>query len=46
MMQLVVSQECLEMRDIGDDLIGLPENSNQIVGPRVQRQVLRHHPHL
>ena len=28
------------MKDIGEDLAGLPDGANQIPGPRVQRQVL------
>ena len=30
------------MKDIGEDLAGLPDSANQIPGPRVQRQVLSH----
>ncbi|BDA45474.1 Uncharacterized protein ycf21 [Coccomyxa sp. Obi] len=42
-LQLLTGQhikvDCLEMQDIGEDLAGLPDDADQIPGPRVQRQV-------
>lgn len=37
---LLPTQDCLEMQGIGEDLSGLPEGVDQILGPRVQRQVI------
>ena len=37
-------QECLEMRNIGSSVEGLPRGVEQIPGPRLQRQVGVHCP--
>ncbi len=34
-------QDCLEMAGIGSELRGLPQGTDLIQGPRVQRQVSR-----
>ncbi|EFN54688.1 hypothetical protein CHLNCDRAFT_135316 [Chlorella variabilis] len=39
-----VQVECIEMRDIGHERVGLPEQTAAIEGPLVQRQVLLHIP--
>ena len=39
MMCISALQDCLEMTSIGSRTDGLPESSEAIEGPRVQRQV-------
>lgn len=39
----VLLQDCLEMKELGEDLEGLPLGAREIPGPLLQRQVTDRH---